>query len=117
MYDLQLQPDPSSDEAVEAGKELLLPSDFEQLAKLQQLATFTIGIYFGHWYYRGETREGMKISVDAMSRRVFPVLKHLIASGVGVALEIYKTEPVKVELKHLDSESWLKLVRGTHLRQ
>ena len=104
-------------QAVEARDELLLPSDLEQLAKLQQPATFTIGIYLGHWIYHGETREDTKTSIDTMFRRVFPMLKQLIASGVGVALEIYKTEPVKVELKHLDSESWLKLVRGTHLRQ
>lgn len=109
--------DKIKDEAVEVGKELLLPSDFEQLAKLQQLATFTIGIYFGHWYYYGETREGMKISVDSISRRVFPVLKQLITSGVGVAVKIYKAEPVKVGLEHLDSEGWSKLLRGVHRRQ
>ncbi|KAI4618863.1 hypothetical protein J4E83_005814 [Alternaria metachromatica] len=101
---------------VETGKELHLPSDFEQLAKLQQPATFTIGTYFEDWDYHGKTREGMKTFVDAMSRRVFPVLKQLIASGVGVTVKIYEAE-LEVGLEYLDSESWSKLVRGVHLRQ
>ena len=109
--------DNDTDEALEAGKELYLPSDFERLAKLQQPATFTIGIYFEDWYYHGETREGMKTSVDTMSRRVFPLLKHLIAFGVGVTVKIYRAEPVKVGLEHLDSEGWSKLVRGVHRRK
>ena len=104
------------DEFVETGKELHLPSDFEQLAKLQQPATFTIGTYFEDWNYHGKTREGTKTFVDTMSRRVFPVLKQLIASGVGVTVRIYEAE-LKVGLEHLDSETWSKLVRGVHPRQ
>ena len=105
------------EKTLEAGEELVLPSDFEQLAKLEHPATFTIGISFEHWYYHGETRKGKKFSVDLMSRRVFPVLKQLIASGVGVAVQIDESEPVKVGLEHLDSEGWSKLARGAHLRQ
>lgn len=105
-----------TDANLEVGEELLLPSDFEQLARLHQPATFTIGIYFGHWYYHGETEEGMKISVETMSERVFPVLRQLITSGVGVAVKVLKAAPVNVGLEHLDSEGWSRLVRAVHRR-
>jgi hypothetical protein len=104
--------DPDDDKTT-VPENVRLPSDFEQLADLHELATLTIHTYSSDWYYHGDTKEGDKISVETLSRRVFPLLNQLKANGVEIVVKVDGSKLVEIGTEHLNSEGWSSLVRET----